>query len=188
MAQVVKILPCGRTSTALSCMFNTMVADGLATQGTRASSKMVLSLFRAYSRFAPSQWETSLQNNAISLAGRKPRISPAYYPVIFCFLHQKGLYCKSQNLCSFRPLYRLYIAVKYKTILNSIWKGETKRLFRYELRKDTPYGQWGILSEFWGEKLPWDIIIESATHTVESIMNFVKSISKNIVTAVPYVF
>ena len=32
--------------------------------------------YRADSRFAPSQWETSLQSNAVSLAGCKPRSSP----------------------------------------------------------------------------------------------------------------
>ena len=33
-------------------------------------------LYRADSRLAPSQWETSLQNNGVSSAGRKPRFSP----------------------------------------------------------------------------------------------------------------
>ena len=44
-------------------------------------------LCRADSRLAPSQWETSLQNNAVclSLAGRKPGISPAVSPVTFRF-------------------------------------------------------------------------------------------------------
>ena len=32
--------------------------------------------FRADSRFAPSQWETALQQHCLSLAGCKPRISP----------------------------------------------------------------------------------------------------------------
>ena len=34
---------------------------------------------RADSRFPPSQWETVLQSNALSLAGCKPRISPEYH-------------------------------------------------------------------------------------------------------------
>ena len=45
---------------------------------------------RADSRFAPSQWETLLQSNAVSLAGRKPRISPENAFAFFVIAQHAG--------------------------------------------------------------------------------------------------
>ena len=62
-------------------------------------------IHRADSGLAPSQWETSLQSNAIShLAGRKPRISPAYiYIYIYIFIFRSWMY----YLCVWYIVFRL---------------------------------------------------------------------------------
>ena len=48
--------------------------------------KCVRYIDRADSRFAPSQWETALLCNNMSLAGRKPSISPVSRCCWFCLL------------------------------------------------------------------------------------------------------
>ena len=45
-----------------------------------SSAKKGFNYIRANSRLAPSQWETPLQSNDISLAGRQSRISPVHAP------------------------------------------------------------------------------------------------------------
>ena len=55
--------------------------------------------YRADSRFAPSQWETSLQCNDISLAGCKPRISPA---IILRFIWQRNMFSSPTKIIIFQ--------------------------------------------------------------------------------------
>ena len=60
MAQVVEILICGWQENHLSYIVNTMAADDLATQGARASSAMVLTIFSAYSSLS-TKWVNGWQ-------------------------------------------------------------------------------------------------------------------------------
>ena len=62
-------------------------------------------IYRADSRFALSQWETSLQSNAVSLAGRKPRMSPAYIIYKYIYIHM----CVCEHNCLILSIYEKWV-------------------------------------------------------------------------------
>ena len=58
-------------------------------------------IYRADSRLVLNQWETSLQSNAISLVGHKPRISPVFIMQLCIDYH--SLLNSAERTCTFPP-------------------------------------------------------------------------------------
>ena len=79
---------------------------------------------RADSRFAPNQWETSLQSNAVSLwLGVKPRIKPVYVYIYRPY----NLYYECMNVTRC-PIDVTYVSVQF----SDPWAGQYKAVTWYE--------------------------------------------------------